>query len=364
MRVKVDDLQPAKRASTESTRPNNDAQKMRKRLLVASSYHHVLTAIAKSFADGCPFDLLITNSWTDGGYWDECLIGLKKNKWFENVYFYDERSHRPPSPTNIVATYKYELKEELEYLRQIEGFDLFSYELIYLVFENMFPGATIVRNELPYVFIEDTTNVFAIADTAPTRLLRLSEPAIRLLFFVCRLLNYWHPIYGYASCCQRIEVSSLDVRFALPKDKFRLVDRKELISSIPGDSKRKILEMFLGDSYEAILVDEPTTLLLTSPILGADGSQMRHLCELLIKRYGEDERVVIKPHPRDTTDYSQLEGVEAVLPRSFPIEILDFDGRIRFSRAVTVGSTALESMTCVDEPIFIRISQILEILGE
>lgn len=363
MRVKSN-LQSKKEVVIKSTKPNIDITKKRKRLLVASSYHHVLTAIAKSYADGCPFDILITNSWTYEGYWDKCLDGLRKNKWFENVFFYDEKSHRPPSPINITATYRYELKEELEYIRRIEGFDLFSYELIYLVFDNMFPGATIVRNGVPYVFIEDTTNIYSIAAKAPTRLLRLSESAIKTLFTVCRLLNYWHQIYGYAPCCQWIEVSSLDVRFALPKNKLRLVNRKDLIASIPRDAKRKILDMFLGDGYETMLGDEPTTLILTSPIRGAGDSQMKRICELLVARYAGSERVVVKPHPRDLTDYSQLSGIEIVLPRAFPTEIFDFDNRIKFCKAVTVGSTALESMACVDVSIYLNISQILEMLSE
>lgn len=334
----------------------NNQINMNKKLLVASSYHHVLVAIAKSCEEtnSSRYDLLISNSWTDDDYWSRCLTVLNKEKWFDRVFYYDEKSNRPPSPMHIIKTIKYEHVVEPQKLKAM-NLDLTSYQMIYVVHDNMFPGATIVKLKVPYTYIEDTSSVFSNgSSTPPSRLMKLSRNAILAVFALSRTFHYWHPIYGYSSNCQAIEVSDINVNWPLPEKKLKLVNRKALLQSIPEDIKLKILNMFIDKNSLCSLMSMQsikTLLVITCPIKqNISSEEMINICEWLIDNNNNGiESVIIKPHPRDLTDYSKFMSAGLVLPRNFPLEVFDYLGAIEFTKAVTVGSTALNSIECYQD---------------
>ncbi|EHY5882648.1 hypothetical protein K4J79_004823, partial [Escherichia coli] len=86
-------------------------------------------------------------------------------------------------------------------------------------------------------------------------------------------------------------------------------------------------------------------IILTQPI-SEDGfysekEKIEIYKEIINSRFSHDKsRVVIKPHPRDKTDYSKYIPDVMLLPRNFPMEILNFTD-VRFVKAITICSSAV-----------------------
>ena len=107
-------------------------------------------------------------------------------------------------------------------------------------------------------------------------------------------------------------------------------------SSLRQKYQNEICEFFCVDKIE---VDSRCSVLLTQP-LSEDGfyteKQKLEIYARVINRF-KNERLIIKPHPRDRSDYSSIFPSLTVLPNSFPMEILNFID-IKFEHAITICS--------------------------
>jgi len=135
------------------------------------------------------------------------------------------------------------------------------------------------------------------------------------------------------------------------------LDLKKLQSELSHDAKKRFLNCF----WERIpnLADSPLPklLLITQPL-----SEDHYVSEdykinsykKLLKDYGEGYQVFLKTHPRETTDYQGRLGVPFIeIPRSFPLELLNFIDGISFDKGVTVYSSAINNLECIKEKIFL-----------
>ena len=168
---------------------------MRKELFAVSSYHHILTAIAKKYANNSEMDILISNLSTGDEYWQMYLGKIREYAWFRRVWFFDERSNHPPSPMHPIATYKYELGGEKEIIRHLKDLDLSSYDMIYLIDDKMFLGSTIVREKLSYHLCEDTVLTYQMMNKANSS--KVLAAPYNLICPIMKMFNYWHPVFGY-----------------------------------------------------------------------------------------------------------------------------------------------------------------------
>lgn len=79
-----------------------------------------------------------------------------------------------------------------------------------------------------------------------------------------------------------------------------------------------------------------------------------NLYRQIIKEYTTGYNVYIKVHPRETTDYTGLLGLNITeIPRNFPLEILNFYPDIFFEKGITIFSSALDNLTNIKERIFL-----------
>ena len=60
---------------------------------------------------------------------------------------------------------------------------------------------------------------------------------------------------------------------------------------------------------------------------------------------------MIKPHPRDMIDYTELCPDAVVLRGRFPVEVLNFFEGLHIRKAVSIVTTALNNMDFVDEKL-------------
>ena len=158
--------------------------------------------------------------------------------------------------------------------------------------------------------------------------------------YFARRLKYGN-FFGVSDNCKKIILTGLA---KIPKNiqnKVEVVDLKQLWSKKTKDEQQKIISFFgLNDELLDILKTKDIVL-LTQPI-SEDGlvteSEKIDIYRSIISKYDKDN-LVVKTHPRETTDYKKYFPDTLVLDEPFPFEILNFLG-IKFKKVATLMSTA------------------------
>lgn len=125
------------------------------------------------------------------------------------------------------------------------------------------------------------------------------------------------------------------------KDKAEIINLKELWDRKTLEEQNEILDIFSFDLKIKETIKGRSIILFTQP-LSEDNIIMEEekikLYSKIIKKYPK-ERLVIKTHPRERTNYKDIFKEYLVLDNPFPFEILNLLD-IKFNKAVTLFSTA------------------------
>ena len=159
---------------------------------------------------------------------------------------------------------------------------------------------------------------------------------------------------GYGKYCLDMEIND---RSCLKYDyhKYIEVPRKPLEMKLTDEQKKVILKVFMPNADEVIAsLGEKgkggCVLFLPQPH-PQDPEIRKQICHDIIRDYCEGYHVVIKPHPRENMDYKALRPDCTVIEGKFPIEVLNFIEGIHFKKAITIVTTAIDTIDFVDEKI-------------
>ena len=152
-------------------------------------------------------------------------------------------------------------------------------------------------------------------------------------------------IVDQCPCVQSIEVNSADgLDFSC---EVKEVPRKPMFDSLSEADRKKLADIFLPDVHDESALHG--TLILTQPFAD-DGlmslERQKEIFAVLSRSYPD---AVIKPHPRDIADYSDL-GCP-MLPKNVPFEVIEMCCSPHYSLAVSVSSTAVNGLRCADEKL-------------
>ena len=140
----------------------------------------------------------------------------------------------------------------------------------------------------------------------------------------------------------------------LKKKALALNIRKE-VALLKAEVKTEIFEIFLAN--DALKLPESNNaLLLTQPIsedkVIKDEKVKLEIYADMISQIPGKYNIILKTHPRETTDYSAHYKDIIVLPALFPIEILGLKEGFYFDQGYTLFSTALSNLEIVKERFF------------
>lgn len=169
---------------------------------------------------------------------------------------------------------------------------------------------------------------------------------------------------GYGKYCIDMEVNDLSA-LDHPTAKMKEVPRESLTARLTEEDKKLLTALFIENRDQLIQAltkagesGRPKVLILTEPLC-KDLSMRRRLFEDMINEYGtvggQAAVIVVKPHPRDKLDYTEIFPQHIVLDGFFPMEILNFvqigEGML-FDRVVTVF-TVPSSIHCAREKVYL-----------
>ncbi len=160
---------------------------------------------------------------------------------------------------------------------------------------------------------------------------------------------------GYSKYCVDMEVNNTAI-LKYPCPKYIEQPREVLVRRLTGEDKEILTGIFLRDR-EALFQQlrsgahhENKVLVLSEPLCSL--TVRKQIFTDIIREYGQDAQVLIKPHPRDVLDYRKAFPEHIVLDGMFPMEILNFVEGLEFNRVVSVY-TVTDAIHFAKEKIYL-----------
>ncbi len=177
-------------------------------------------------------------------------------------------------------------------------------------------------------------------------------------FEIKALLAKWNIIFmqnGYGKYCIDMEINDRSV-LKYDMEKYVEVPRKPLELALKPEQKKMILKVFMPDAEQFMeelgnkAKDGNCMLFLSQPHPKNLEARIR-ACRDIIRDYAKGCHVVIKPHPRDVVDYTKEFPECTVIRGKFPIEVFNFIEGVKFKLAISIVTTALDTIDFAEEKI-------------
>lgn len=145
------------------------------------------------------------------------------------------------------------------------------------------------------------------------------------------------------------------------KVKSEFLNWKQTLKSLDEDKLTMLSFAFLPKTKlntEQLFPKNKSKSIILTQTLNEDGvieheQEKIDICKEFVKQ-ADTDIVYIKPHPRELTDYSKIFKANSrviVLPKLFPAEILNLHPNLKFKKAFTAFSTAIDNLEHVEEKI-------------
>ena len=211
-----------------------------------------------------------------------------------------------------------------------------EYKEIYVYCDSDPIGYYLNYNKIYYHALEDGLNCLAYYDTARFD----NRGAFDVKVFMSKYLNLIFIQNGYGRYCKDMEVNDIS-KIKYPCPYYKEVPRQHYVDRLTDQDKQVILKAFVKD-YDALVealeqadaTGKKKVLVLTEPL--CDLNTRERIFRDIIRMYGEDAVVVLKPHPRDELDYNALFGEYFRIDRTVPMEMLNFISGAHFDRLISV----------------------------
>lgn len=320
-------------------------------LFACSSYYQVMIALAKALAEGIEIDIVLEEHGIETANELAKRISMVMKEHVNHVYVCSTSSQVDPyeqKETSGNAVLSERLIHHVEDM--FNGIDVRAfYDKINVFWDLGYVGTYLNIRKIKYILHEDSLNSYMF--------IKKNRPNYSYIFDdKLREKHVGVVPFGYSDYCSEVEVNDME-GIEIPHDKVKECSREKLINSLDDESKKLIFKSFVSEDFSLENIDSSATLLLTEPFaltgrLPDEESQIR-LYRELIEKYGKDGYVVIKAHPRDTLDYKRYFPKAVIIEKNMPMEVLNFDKRVHFERAVTVSSSVINGLENVGKKVLL-----------
>lgn len=332
---------------------------MKPDLYICHTAYQVLVEMVRAMEDTVAPDLILSSVIPNT---EELAGRLSATGLFRCVRVFDEEACGNAIQTGFLRTL---LLQRIMGRRNVEKYYGFSidpkaYGAIYIHNDWSVLGRYLQDKGIPYILCEDT---FASTCSADHSLILRQRALPR--FALRRAFGYGYLYWGDWKKVKAIETESL-ARATVPFPKARLSERsqKAAFAALTKEQKALLCSVFLTAPLPENCAG--AVLLLTRDFVCEhlmDEAAQRRMYKAVAKKYCSGGPLFVKAHPRDASDYAALFPGAVVLDRAMPSEVLNFALPFRFSRAVTVESTALKAFEAADETVTLSLDEALALAG-
>ena len=290
---------------------------------MVSTYYHVLIAALKQLARKRCADVLCTD-FIPGV--EELIPRLVESQLFEHViYIADVREYELADKAELIYGFH---KKNIASIEESfpTGFRFENYEEINLFHDDIWPAHYLKSKRMNYRLVEDALDSYTyLSKTRYSYLLPRKGPRAHFRDLAKRVFHIGYLFLGRDGLAYEIEVNRKSgVEFA--SKKLVEIPRKSLFGALDADNIYLLKRLFSCDNVPNM--PSGGVLFLTQP-LWADGylngeRAQGALYQYLVKRDLGDQPLVIKPHPRDFTDYRKFFPNALILEKNMPAELLSY----------------------------------------
>lgn len=181
----------------------------------------------------------------------------------------------------------------------------------------------------------------------------------RILLFQWGLKKYI-PL-GYSDKVSKIILSGIKETPDELRKKIEKVDMKKAWDNLSIFERNRINNFFgfVPDYYDC-----DSIVILTQPLsedkLCSEGKKISIYKEIIKKYIKNNEKVIIKKHPREKTNYKEVFFDYKIDERNYPFELIDYNG-IRIKKVITLFSTSAYNFKRSNEIIIVGTEEYREI---
>lgn len=252
----------------------------------------------------------------------------------------------------FINHFKFAEKSNLEtwYLKKEMGYRFLNPICIYWICLWNRKASIFLSGENLYTnyFLRIYKNV-SYLDEGTASYLRVNEPyrqVVRSQKSMIRnlLMGPLYPWFGLADNAINVYLTGIFPIPSIIKDKVELINLKSLWIKKTVQQQKEILHIFNLDSFNLELIKKYNTLLITQPFSEMSNGRISEkekidIYRKLLSEYKE-EKVLIKTHPGERTDYAIYFPNACVLNIPCPLELFMLVN-CHINRAITVYSTAI-----------------------
>lgn len=321
-----------------------------KNVFICSTYSQVFVTLIKIFSEKIvDVDLIL---YDDIPNCVKLRNRLRKTDLFNNIVIFSKeglprRFYRDVH--DIEQLLEIHKKHMLMVERRLQV-KLEKYKNIYLYYDGHHLGLYIQEKHLKYNLLEDGMNHFQHIYATPS--------CQEIPIVNDDTLKAYNQGWGYLCCGQNPDCISIEVNenkdLAIGHTNIIEKPRKTMIEKLDFKQKRMIYNVFLEEEQLIGHIKNNLAIVFTS-VLANDGwvdserTQIRIYRDIVDELKREGCIVVVKPHPRDKIIYSKEFQDCIMIDRMFPSEVLDFNCNLRFKIGVTIASSAMELLNCIEE---------------
>ncbi|WP_300363804.1 glycosyltransferase family 52 [Fusobacterium sp.] len=148
--------------------------------------------------------------------------------------------------------------------------------------------------------------------------------------------------YGHSQKINKIYLTGLDQTPKEIEKKVELIKLKELWYNLTEEEKNKLLNIFFIKKEDINVIKSKKVILITQPI-SEDSNILEdekiEIYKSVISKYKEKD-ILIKPHPREKTDYKKYFREAEILDKNIPMEMISFLIE-NLEEVITLFSTAI-----------------------
>lgn len=290
---------------------------MKKRLFICERPYPLYRTLVKCVDDDQHNDIFVSNH-VEG--MEKMYTVLKDTTIFENVFFYDDDMYRKfyaygsvrefsKFPRGICILLKklqlyIKLQKEAKDIILPKGLNIDNYDEIYVNDATSTIMFYLCHKKKKFIWVEHAKNVFQLKLGLVLRICYSIMPALEKFGIV-------YSLHGTSKWVEAIEVNNNQNLIPLiRKKKIREVDIDKILENMSSEDKNYIFELYCK-AYNVVLdKTKPFYIILTAPLfldglVCSEEEQIQVYKNLIGRKIGTYENVLIKPHPRDKIDYKK-----------------------------------------------------------
>lgn len=310
-----------------------------------------MITLTKVLPAGDKVDLLVGSQMPN---YNVLLPCVKHLDCINQIYVFDSVSYKKISYKGKRDKLFHTRKKEIEYIESQLTLDWTKYkEEIYVFNDFEILGFYLVHKHIRYHLIEDGLNFFTYFHNyyqLPARVYKGWQIKVK------NCLNILHRPFGSNQYVIDIEVNNLE-KLEIESKKVFEVPRKQLFDALNTMQKKLIYEIFCQSPIQSNKLEDKKSVLICTQPLFLDGQlktielQQTVYRDIVNKYNAEGYQIIIKPHPRDMVNYLQLiKDYDCwVIDQYIPTEIFNFNPDISYDLALSITTTAIESLRFVKE---------------